>query len=251
MDDFCVNHKEQLGVHHMPSGRRLCDECFQQVPKPAPKSAPLAELVGLVPARPLTELLSDEPAHEPAPPLRMHDLPATRKRATLALPDGPDLDGREYVSRHLDPGLKQRAVDGFLAGWSVNRVATEVGIAKLTAQRIRKDLGDQLPKFCACGGLNGHKGWCGPRVAKSPARQAVLSRFRSHVKSSSQRAATPAKPVVAKKGMPSNGVTPTPGKMMFMNTDYTAVYHDMLEQRRLLDEAIAALEHLCAHGRQP
>jgi hypothetical protein len=249
MDDFCVNHKEQLGTHHMPSGRRLCDECFQQVPQRAPKSAPLAELVGLVPARPLEELLSDESAREPTPPLRMHDLPATRKRVTLALPDGPDLDGREYVSRHLDPGLKQRAVDGFLAGWSVNRVATEVGIAKLTAQRIRKDLGDQLPKFCACGGLNGHKGWCGPRVAKSPARQAVIAGFRdrpARVKSALRRGVLP-----AKKETPANGATPTTGKMMFMNTDYTAVYHDMLNQRRLLDEAIAALEHLCAHGRQP
>jgi hypothetical protein len=81
------------------------------------------------------------------------------------------------VSNFLDPEQKQKAVEAFKNGASIVHAAKAAGIAKKTALNIRNEIKDQLPKNCACGRENGHRGWCSGRLKESPARQETLNRL--------------------------------------------------------------------------
>ncbi len=56
-----------------------------------------------------------------------------------------------------------------LAGETTRHIASEVGIDKNTvwtlSKRVRAVVG---LIYCACGKIAGHRGWCGPRIARSP-----------------------------------------------------------------------------------
>lgn len=56
-------------------------------------------------------------------------------------------------------------------GYSIRKVAAEVGISKHTVMAYR--IGLSRPP-CPCGKASGHQGWCSYLFAKSPSRQAYM-----------------------------------------------------------------------------
>ena len=62
-------------------------------------------------------------------------------------------------------------------GAGVREAARLTGCSKNTASKLWRHLHNTSPPMCACGRPSGHRGWCSPRIAKSPARQAALARM--------------------------------------------------------------------------
>jgi transposase-like protein len=62
----------------------------------------------------------------------------------------------------------------FAEGLSIRAAARSAGVAKRTAEAYAEILG--RPVECRCGKPINHLGWCGPRIAQSPPRQAYLRR---------------------------------------------------------------------------
>lgn len=61
----------------------------------------------------------------------------------------------------------------FLAGESIRKASTIVGVSKITAHSYRKKIKQVI--LCACGQDAKHKGWCAHRFSKSPKRQAWMA----------------------------------------------------------------------------
>lgn len=91
----------------------------------------------------------------------------------------------KYEGNFIPSAKKQRAIALLNAGESIRRTAVEVGIAPMTANRLRKlIIAEKGTILCPCGKPGGHHEWCGYRISKHPNRVAwLLSLWRdiSHV----------------------------------------------------------------------
>jgi hypothetical protein len=160
-DKFCFYHQDRIAKYQMPSGKSLCDECYQINKAKFPMASPAT------PVLPKQEIETKIPVPVPAAPVVKEVKWETFQRPRRG---------------QLDP-VKRAKVEACLkAGKSTRDTATEVGISNVTVVKVRREIRDQLPANCACGRLTGHKGWCTGRVQKGKARQEVIQRL--HDKSS-------------------------------------------------------------------
>lgn len=122
---------------------------------------------------------------------------------------------------HTDPAIREQAEKLLKTGLSVRNVIKQLGLAKNTVLRIRATLGDLPP--CECGKAGGHKGWCAPRVAKSPARQRTIRDLHDRTKKASDAVDAVASPV---------------------KFSYAAVIADLEARRDAIENAIRSLRAL-------
>lgn len=71
----------------------------------------------------------------------------------------------------ISPEKERLARDAAIQAYSVREISAVSGIAEMTAWRIwRQVRRERGTIYCACGRPTPHRGWCAPRMARSPNR---------------------------------------------------------------------------------
>lgn len=99
----------------------------------------------------------------------------------------------------------------FMTGESISTVIENVGISKETARTLRIRLLNEVGIiYCACGKNAGHKGWCGPRIAKSPSRIAWMMGALNNINTVTFNIYVPSRPRYERPDIPNEHETEIP-----------------------------------------